>query len=256
MTLDGEIALVTGASRGIGAEIARARGRAGAAVTVTARQQAAAETVADGIVADGGKAIALACVVGDLASIATAGAEVTKRLGAPTILINNAGVIDPLGDFHAIDIADWSTNLTVNLTGPAVAAQAVLPAMLAAGRGTIVNISSGVAQFPVAGWGAYCVAKAGLMMLGQVLDAEYGDRGIRVFGLAPGLVDTDMQGTIRAAGVGPTAGMTRVQLTPPEEPANAVVFLCGSGGDAFTGLELDLRDADFRAALGLDPSGG
>ncbi|MEP2743962.1 SDR family NAD(P)-dependent oxidoreductase, partial [Bauldia litoralis] len=98
MTLDGEIALVTGASRGIGAEIARALGRAGAAVAVTARRQAAAETVADGIVAEGGKAIALACDVGDQASIATAVAEVTDRLGAPTILINNAGLIDPLGD--------------------------------------------------------------------------------------------------------------------------------------------------------------
>ncbi len=253
MGLDGEIAFVTGASRGIGAEIAGALAGAGAAVAVTARRAAAAQAVAAAIVEAGGKAIGLACDVGDQASIAEAIASVADRLGPPTILINNAGVIEPLGAFHTIDLADWSTNMTVNLTGPAVLVHGVLPAMLAAGRGTIVNISSGVARFPVAGWGAYCVAKAGLMMLGQVLDAEYGDKGIRVFGLAPGLVDTEMQGAIRAAGVGPTALMTREELTPPAEPAEAVVFLCSAKGDAFTGRELDLRDADFRDALELPP---
>jgi len=253
MKLDGEIAIVTGASRGLGAEIARALGNAGAAVAVTARRVAEAARVANEISAAGGKAIGVACDVADPASVRQAVAEVRERLGAPTILVNNAGVIEPLGAFHEAEPADWATNITVNLAGPAVAAQAVLPDMLAAGRGTIVNISSGAARVPIAGWGAYSVAKAGLTMLGRVLDAEYAGRGIRVFGFAPGLVDTDMQAAIRASGVGPTAKLPREKLAHPREPADAVVFLCTPAATPFAGDEVDIRGAEFRAAAGLPP---
>jgi NAD(P)-dependent dehydrogenase (short-subunit alcohol dehydrogenase family) len=249
--LDGDIAIVTGASRGLGAAIARALAGAGAAVAVTARRVEDAGAVADEIVAAGGKAIAVACDVADRPSIERACAEVRDRLGTPTILINNAGLIAPLGPFHAAGHDDWTTNIVVNLVGPAAAAQCVLPDMLAAGRGTIVNISSGAAHRPVAGWGAYSVAKAGLAMLSRILATEYADRGIRVFGLAPGLVDTGMQADIREAGVGPTAAMPPETLSRPGEPADAVVFLCSAAADSLAGQELDIRNADFRAAAGL-----
>lgn len=253
MRLDGEVAIVTGASRGLGEEIARALGNAGAAVAVTARRVAEAERVADEIVSAGGKAIGVACDVADPELVGRAVAHVRDRLGAPTILVNNAGVIEPLGAFHEAKPADWVANLTVNLAGAAVAAQAVLPDMLAAGRGTIVNISSGAARVPIAGWGAYSVAKAGLAMLGRVLAAEYGDRGVRVFGFAPGLVDTDMQAAIRAAGVGPTAKLPREKLAHPREPAAAVVFLCTPAATPFAGDEIDIRSPEFRSAAGLPP---
>lgn len=253
MTLDGDIAMVTGASRGLGAEIARTLGREGARVAVTARRLADAQTIAGEITEAGGTAIAVACDVADPASVVAAVAEIGQRLGPPTILINNAGVIAPLGDFHETDVDLWSTNITVNLVGAAAAAQAVLADMLAAGGGRIVNISSGAARNAIAGWGAYSVAKAGLLMLGRVLDAEYGDRGIRVFGFAPGIIDTDMQGDIRAAGVGPTAGLPRAALAHPGEPARAVAFLCTPASDPFAGQELDIRAPDFRAAAGLAP---
>ena len=126
--------------------------------------------------------------------------------------------------------AEWAANVTANLVGAANAARAVLPAMLAAGRGTIVNLSSGAAHIPIAGWGAYCAAKAGLAMLTKTLAAEYGEKGIRVFGFAPGLVDTAMQEAIRAAGIGPVAKLPREKLTSPREPAEAIAFLVSQRG--------------------------
>jgi NAD(P)-dependent dehydrogenase (short-subunit alcohol dehydrogenase family) len=253
LKLDGEIAIVTGAARGLGAEIARALAGAGAAVAVTARREKAARVVADEIAAAGGKAIGIACDVADRASVERAVAEVRERLGPATILINNAGVIEPLGTLHETELEAFSANIAVNLVGAAATAQAVLPGMLAAGHGTIVNISSGAARSAFAGWGAYCVAKAGLAMLGKVLAAEYGDKGIRVFGFAPGIVDTDMQTTIRAAGIGPTASLPRERLAHPRVPAAAVVFLCSGASDRFAGKEVDIRSPNFRAAAGLKP---
>ncbi len=251
MRLDGEIAIVTGAGRGLGAEIARALAGAGAAVAVTARQLGSAMAIADQIKSASGKAAAVSCDVANAGSIAAAVAATKDEFGAPTILVNNAGVIQPLGPLHAADDEAIAANIEINLLGPAMMAQAVLPAMEAAGRGTIVNISSGAAQKAIPGWGAYCVAKAGLAMLGRVLAAEHEANGIRVFGFAPGIVDTGMQADIRAAGIGPTATLTPDDLAHPREPAAAVVFLCTQGSTPFAGDEVDVRDPAFRAAAGL-----
>jgi NAD(P)-dependent dehydrogenase (short-subunit alcohol dehydrogenase family) len=253
MRLDGEIAFVTGVSRGIGREIARALAESGATVVATARNRGDADKVAADIVRGGGKAIGLACDVADAGSIAAAVSAARNKAGPITILINNAGTIDPIGSLHEADPAEWAKNLQVNLAGPAAAAHAVLPDMLSARRGTIINISSGAAHRPVTGWSAYCAAKAGLLMLTRSLAADYGERGIRVFGLAPGLVDTDMQGAIRASGIGPVAKLPRESLSNPREPAQAIVFLALNGGDPFAGQELDIRNAEFRAAAGLAP---
>lgn len=253
MRLDGEIAIVTGAGRGIGAETARVLAREGAAVAVTARRHADAEAIAAAIVSAGGRAVGLAADVTDAAAVETAVAAASEALGPPTILVNNAGIIAPIGPLHETEPAEWAANVSVNLVGAASVARAVLPAMIAAGRGTIVNVSSGAAYMPLAGWSAYCAAKAGLAMLTRMLVAEYGERGIRVFGFAPGLVDTAMQGAIRASGVGPVAKLPREKLTSPREPAEAMAFLCTRGGDSFAGQELDIRNADFRAAAGLGP---
>lgn len=253
MQLDGEIAIVTGAGRGLGAEIARALAGAGAAVAVTARRLADASAVAEGIKAAGGNAIAVSCDVAEARSVLEAVTAVREELGAPTVLVNNAGVIEPLGPLHKADMDALTANIEVNLLGPAMMAQAVLPDMESAGRGTIVNVSSGAAHRAIPGWGAYCVAKAGLAMLGRVLAAEHGEAGVRVFGFAPGIVDTGMQADIRAAGIGPTASLTPDDLAHPREPAAAVVFLCTPAADSFAGDEVDVRDPALRAAAGLAP---
>ncbi len=154
MRLDGEIAIVTGAGRGIGAETARVLAREGAAVAVTARRHADAEAIAAAIVSAGGRAVGLAADVTDAAAVETAVAAASEALGPPTILVNNAGIIVPIGPLHETEPAEWAANVSVNLVGAASVARAVLPAMIAAGRGTIVNVSSGAAHMPLAGWSA------------------------------------------------------------------------------------------------------
>jgi NAD(P)-dependent dehydrogenase (short-subunit alcohol dehydrogenase family) len=130
-------------------------------------------------------------------------------------------------------------------------ARAVLPDMLAARRGRIINLSSGAALRPLEGWSAYCAAKAGLAMLTRSLALEYGEAGIRAFGFAPGVVDTDMQAEIRASGINPVSRLPRESLADPSLPARAITFLCTPDADAFSGGEVDIRDPAFRAAMGL-----
>ena len=174
-------------------------------------------------------------------------------LGAPTILVNNAGQIAPIGRLVDIEPHEWAAVINVNLVGAATAARAVLLHMLKEGRGTIVNISSGAAHRAMEGWSAYCASKAGLAMLTKSLALEYGPVGIRVFGFAPGIVDTEMQASIRASGIGSIAKLPRNMLASPSEPAAAIAFLCSSDGASLAGQELDIRNADFRAAAGLKP---
>ena len=102
--------------------------------------------------------------------------------------------------------------------------------MLAAGGGTIVNVSSGAAIRPLEGWSAYCSAKAGLHMLTRAIALETAGKGIRVFGFQPGTTDTDMQVLIRASGINPVSQIPRGNLTPVAHPAAAIVYLCTAGG--------------------------
>jgi NAD(P)-dependent dehydrogenase (short-subunit alcohol dehydrogenase family) len=245
-TLAGEIAIVTGAGRGIGAETADALARAGAFVAVTARRLADAEGVSARIAAAGGKAMALACDVADTNSVAAAVRAVAGKAGPATILVNNAGTIEPIGRLHETDPDAWAKAVVANLTGAAHMARAVLPGMLAAGHGAIVNVSSGAAKRPLEGWSAYCASKAGLAMLTQSL-------GVRAYGFAPGVVDTGMQATIRASGINPVSRIPREALAPVADPARAIVFLASPDAARFAGSEIDIRDPEFRAACGLAP---
>lgn len=250
--LEGEIAIVTGGARGIGAATAVALAEAGARVIVTARKVGDAEKVAEQI--EGG--VALACDVSDPFAIEALVKEVEHRLSPPTILINNAGLIGPIGKLATVDPLAFAANINATLTGAALMARAVLPGMLAKGRGTIVNLSSGAAHRPLEGWTAYCAAKAGLAMVTRSIALEYAEAGIRVFGFAPGVVDTGMQGEIRASGINPVSQLPRETLADAAVPAKVIAFLCGAGADAFAGKELDIRDAELRTAAGLPPIEG
>jgi NAD(P)-dependent dehydrogenase (short-subunit alcohol dehydrogenase family) len=251
--LSGEIAIVTGAARGIGAETARVLAREGAAVAVTARRLGEADRLAKEIADAGGRAIAVACDVGDGRSVHQAVEETVRMLGSPTILVNNAGQIAPIGRLVDIKPHEWAAVINVNLVGAAAMARAVLLHMLKEGRGAIVNISTGAAHRAMEGWSAYCSSKAGLAMLTKSLALEYGPLGVRVFGFAPGIVDTEMQASIRASGVGSISKLPRNMLASPSEPATAIAFLCSSDGASLAGQELDIRNAEFRAAAGLKP---
>jgi len=249
--LTGEIAIVTGAGRGIGAAAAGALASSGARVVVSARRLADAETVAAAI--PEGRAIAVACDVANPAAVEALVAQATERLGAPSILVNNAGVIAPIGRFDTLDPEAFAASIRITLAGAAFAARAVLPAMVAAGRGRIVNLSSGAAHRPLEGWSAYCAAKAGLAMLTRSLALEYGERGIRVFGFSPGVVDTGMQAEIRASGINPVSRLPRESLASVSAPAAGIAYLCSSGSDALAGQEVDIRTPAFREAAGLPP---
>ena len=249
--LSGQVVIVTGASRGIGAAAAEALAAAGAAVMLTARDGKLAAEVAAAIVAAGGNSASMACDVADYAAFEGLVAATTQRFGRPDILINNAGVIEPIATIAQSDPAAWAKNIQINLVGAYNAVRAVLPGMLAAGGGTIVNVSSGAALRPLEGWSAYCAGKAGMAMLTQAIKLEEGASGIRVFGFQPGTTDTDMQVLIRASGMNVISQIPRANLTPVAHPARAIVYLCTRDADDLVGTEFSLRDEAFRKRVGL-----
>ena len=249
--MQGKVALVTGASRGIGQAAAEALAQAGAAVVLAARDGALAENVAGQIVAAGGKAAGHACDVADYASVTRLVAATQERFGRLDVLVNNAGVIQPIGPVWQADPQDWAKNIEINLTGAFNGVRAVLPVMLESGSGTIVNVSSGAAHRPLEGWSAYCAGKAGLAMLTRSIALETKNRGIRIFGFSPGTVDTEMQVKIRASGINPISQIPRADLQPVERPAKAIVYLCTPAADDLIGEEASMRDEAFVKRVGL-----
>jgi 3-oxoacyl-[acyl-carrier protein] reductase len=249
--LAGKHVLVTGASRGIGAHAAMALAEAGAAVTLIARDGGRAGEVAASIIAKGGTAAALTCDVSDYGAVKRAVDEAQHRFGPLHALVNNAGVIEPIARLADADPAGWTRNIEINLVGAFNAIRAVLPGMIAAGGGTIVNLSSGAAERPLEGWGAYCAAKAGLAMLTRQIALETAGSNIRVFGFRPGTTDTDMQVAIRASGINPISRIPREALVPVEQPARAIVYLCTPAAAGLSGTEVSLNDPAFRSRIGL-----
>ena len=248
MKLDGKVALVTGASRGLGEGTARALAKKGAKVMLLARDGDLAQKVAREI---GGGAMALACDVSDYPAVERAVADTRQRLGGLDILVNNAGVIDPIASIAASDPAAWARSLQINLVGAYFVVRAVLDGMLAARGGTIVNVSSGAAHRPLEGWSAYCAGKAGLWMMTQSIALETAGSGIRIFGFAPGTIDTDMQVKIRASGVNPISQIPRANLSPVAHAVRGLVYLCDSASDDLIGTDVSMRDEPFRQRIGL-----
>ena len=247
-TLAGKIIIVTGARRGIGAAAAARLAREGATVVLTARDAKLLDSVARDIP----NAIARACDVSDYAAVEALAADTMNRFGRLDALINNAGVIEPIATVAASDPFSWARNIEINLTGAYNPIRAVLPRMIAAGGGTIVNVSSGAAMRPLEGWSAYCSGKAGLAMLTRAIALENPSNGIRVFGFQPGTTDTDMQVAIRASGVNRVSQIPRASLTPAAHPAIAIAYLCTAAADDLNGQEFSLGDESFRARLSLE----
>lgn len=188
--LDGKIALITGASRGIGAAIAHCYAAVGATVVLASRKVDGVESIAATIRAAGGKAHAHAVHTGDDAAIAELVQETLARFGTINILVNNAATSPYFGPLMNAEPSHWQKTFDVNVMGYWRMAQACVPAMRAAGGGKIINVASIAGLRGQAGMGIYSVSKAAVLMLTQVLAEELAPDNIQVNALAPGYVRT------------------------------------------------------------------
>jgi len=234
LDLTGRVAIVTGASRGIGRAVARTLASAGASVVAGARGDHAAE-VAGEITAAGGKAIAVTLDVTDDASIAAAVASASSAFGKVDILVNNAGITrDTL--MLRMKRDDWDAVIATNLTGAFTCTQAVLKGMVKQRYGRIVTISSVVGQSGNAGQANYAASKAGLIGFSKALAREVASRNITVNVVAPGLIDTDMTRAITdAAQQDWAASIPLGRLGTPDDIAAAVCFLASDAASYITG---------------------
>jgi len=246
--MQGKVVVITGASRGIGAQAARVFAQAGAQVALLARTEAAVQALAAEI---GPQALAVACDVSDWQAVQDAVAAVLARFGRIDVWIGNAGVIDPIARLAEADVAAWGAAIDVNLKGVFYGMRAVLPLMRAQGGGTVITVSSGAATNALEGWSAYCSGKAGALMLTRAAHLEEAAHGIRVLGLSPGTVATDMQVAIKASGINPVSRLELSDHIPPEWPARALLWMCGAGADGWLGRDVPLRDEAVRRAVGL-----
>lgn len=248
MDMVGKTVLITGASRGIGAATARAFAAAGANVSLLARSTDAIATLAGEI---GEKALAIPCDVSRYSEVEAAIGATARTFGGLDVLINNAGVIDPIGDLVDCDPDAWGRAIDINLKGVMYGMRAALPGMIAQGHGTIITVSSGAAHGPVEGWTAYCSSKAGAYMLTRAADLENRDKGLRIMGLSPGTVATDMQRDIKSSGINAVSQLEWSVHIPPEWPAQTLVWMCTPEADAYLGIDVSLREESIRQQAGL-----
>ncbi len=235
MSLDGKIALVTGATRGIGKSIAKALADQGAQVVGTATSEAGAESITAELKSGGFKGFGLVMDVSDPASIETGLKRVTDELGAPQILVNNAGITrDNL--LMRMKDDDWSAVIETNLASVFRTSKAVLRGMAKARWGRIINISSVVAGMGNPGQVNYCAAKAGVEGLTRSLAKEMGNRGITANCVAPGFIDTDMTRKLDDKQRNAMMEVIPVgRLGNPEEVAAVVAFLASEAAAYVTG---------------------
>lgn len=233
--LQGQVAIITGGGRGIGAATAERLAAAGARLILTARSEDEVESVAARLRLQGAQALAVPGDVTDLEVIEEVVETALEEFNRVDILVNNAGVIWPLEEASEADPEEWAYNIMTNLIAPFAVVRNVLPVMLEQQGGRILNISSEAATTPIAGASAYCAAKAGLDMLSRVLALELEGTGVTLNTLYPGHVDTAMQEDIRSIDTTDTRLDTtwfhdiyrRGGLTPPTSVADLILWLVG-----------------------------
>jgi NAD(P)-dependent dehydrogenase (short-subunit alcohol dehydrogenase family) len=239
--LTGRVAIVTGASRGIGRAVATGLAAAGAHVIVGFRTDpAAARHVAESVVAGGGAAEAVRLDVTDADQAATAVADIARRHGRLDVLVNNAGIL-PRKAFLDIELEEWEAVLRTNLTGAFVLSQLAARVMAGQGSGSIVNVSSTNEQVASAGCTAYATSKGGIRMLTRQMALELGPLGIRTNAVAPGMVETDLNVRQRADGSFRKDALERIPIgrfAQVTDVAAAVCFLAGDSAVAVNGVTL------------------
>ncbi len=237
-------ALVTGAARGIGAATALALAKRGIAPILAVRQPETAREVADAVMKLGVACRIEPCDVTDYNAVLRCIASVIKAWGRLDIVINNAGQIEPQASLAQTDPSVWARAVSVNLVGPYNVIHAALPELLRR-KGAVVNVSTGAAHTPRDGWSAYCSSKAGLYMLSRSVFNEYGEQGLSVYSLQPGLVDTDMQVRIRGMGVNEISRVPREKLASPDLSASVIAWLAETLPCDLMGRDLSVSDAEL-----------
>jgi NAD(P)-dependent dehydrogenase (short-subunit alcohol dehydrogenase family) len=253
--LTGRHAVVTGAARGIGAQIARSLVSAGARVTLLGRQLEPLAALADEL---GSAAHPAVADVVDPVGIATAMAEAGERFGPIAILVNNAGQAQS-APFQKTSLELWERMIAVNLTGSFICTQAVLPQMLGGGWGRIVNVASTAGQRGYAYVAAYTAAKHGVIGLTRSLAMELARKNITVNAVCPGYTETDLLRESIAnvvAKTGRSEEEARAQfavanpqgrIIQPAEVAAAVLWLCGEGAASVTGQAISISGGEVTA---------
>jgi 2-hydroxycyclohexanecarboxyl-CoA dehydrogenase len=244
MSLNNKVAVVTGSASGIGRACAVQLARDGAAVAVWDLDAKGADETVATITKAGGRAIAC---VGDASSkegIAAALARTRKELGPVTILVNNAG-ISPFVKFLDVTEEIWDRTIRINLKGPFLCTQAIIPDMLAAKWGRIVNISSSSTQTGAPGMSPYVSSKGGVIGLTRSLAAEFAAQGITVNNIPPGFIDTPM---LRASPVDVDAYAATMPMKRPGKPediAAACSYLCSEAAGYVTGHTLSVNGGRY-----------
>ena len=240
------VALVTGASRGIGAATATALARAGTAVALAARSVEGLNDVAAAIRDAGGQAFPVATDMADPALVETLIGKVVDEFGGVDILVNNAGILPTATRSERVDRAEWERVIAINLTAPWLLACRAHDSMAARGGGVVVNVTSTASFYPSIGLAHYCSAKAALEMTTKALALEWARESIRVLSVAPGRVDTDLVRPIVAwdekRGARPNP-LNR--LGTPAEVGGVIAFLCSDAAAYITGSTIGLDGGEL-----------
>jgi 3-oxoacyl-[acyl-carrier protein] reductase len=237
------VALIVGAGRGIGEAIALRFAAEGARLILAARTAGELETVARKIRAASGTAVIATTDVTAPEQVTNLVQKSIETFGKIDILVNAAGTYGPIGRAWEVDAQEWANTFSVNLFGPFLVCQSVLPHMIRAGRGKIINFSGGGATSPLRRFSAYGVSKAAVVRFTETLAEELKEFNIQVNAIAPGAVDTKLQDSVLAAGEKAGDLLQRIRRlretgeggTPREVPAELAVFLASGDSGNLTG---------------------
>ncbi len=249
-SLAGKSAVVTGAGNGIGRAISLAFAEAGAAVACLDLDVAAAEATVATIIKYGAQALSVRCDVSDEADVKVAAKAIFSKFPLVHILVNGAAGYDPNGTVLDLTLSEWNRVFAVNVGGAFLMSRAILPAMIAAGGGSVIHIASQLGSVAATRRAVYCATKGALIQLAKAMAADHAAQNIRVNTLSPGAVETerlvkrfgDMETARRMAG--PKHLLQR--LGRPEEIALAAVFLASDASSFMTGADL-LVDGGYNA---------